>query len=178
VEFLPLRPEIPEEARILEKMKEVFSFSPAERGYEFRLRAALSEIWLGIMELMEKSPTRSGNDGERNEKIKRLMVHIHEHYSEPISVDDLAAVVHVSRRACFRIFQESLHMTPVEYMRDVRLERACSLLTRTNLPVTEIGYACGLGSASYFGKAFRQRYGCSPLEFRKKWHDRDNYGHK
>ena len=178
VEFLPLRPEIPEEAEILEKMKAAFSYSSTERGYEFRLRAALSEIWLGLMDLVRESPAHGGNGRERDDKIKMLMIHIHEHYSEPISVDDLAAVVHVSRRACFRMFQESLHMTPVEYMRVFRLERACRLLTGTDMPVTEIGYACGLGSGSDFGKVFRQRYGCSPLEFRKKWHDRDSSGHE
>lgn len=176
VEFLPLRHEIPEEAGILEKMKEAFSFSGAERGYEFRLRTALSEIWLGLLELMQESAVHGGKSRKRDDKIKMLMIYIHEHYSEPISVDDMAAVVHVSRRVCFRLFQESLHMTPVEYMRAFRLQKACQLLAGSRLSITEIGYACGLGSGSYFGKAFRQMYGCTPAQFRKKWHNRDNNG--
>ena len=59
-------------------------------------------------------------------------------------------------------------MTPVEYMRSYRLRKACQMLSGSREPVTQIAYACGLGSSSYFGKVFREQFGCTPAEYRKK----------
>ena len=69
-------------------------------------------------------------------------------------------------------------MTPVEYMRTYRLQKACLMLTKGKEPITLIAYACGFGSGSYFGHVFRERFGCSPAEYRKKWHDRDSICHQ
>lgn len=176
VEMLPLDPNIPEQAVILREIRQAFDISGQEWGDEFRLREALTGIWLKLFELIRPQLDREQNGRDSDDKIKTLMVYIHEHYREPISVDQLAEAVHVSRRACFRLFQENLHMTPVEYMRSFRLQKACQLLAKTREPITEIAYSCGLGSSSYFGKVFREQFGCTPAQFRSKWHDRDSSG--
>ena len=106
------------------------------------------------------------------------MVYVHEHYRQPISIDALAQSAHVSRRVCFRLFQEKLHMTPVAYIREYRLQKACQMLVQTQQSVTQIAYDCGLGSSSYFGKQFREYAGCTPQEYRRVWHDRDMIQHK
>ena len=107
-----------------------------------------------------------------------MLRYIQQHYSEELSAEDLARSAHVSRRVCFRLFQEKLHTTPNAYLRSFRLRKACRMLTATGESITQIAYACGLGSASYFGKVFRERFGCTPAEYRKKWHDCDNLLHK
>ena len=113
-----------------------------------------------------------------DEKMKAMMLFIHAHYHESISVEDIAKEAHISKRACFRLFQEHLHMTPVEYMTSYRLRKACQRLADTNEPITQIAYNCGLGSSSYFGKMFRERYGCTPAAYRKEWHDCDKNKHE
>lgn len=47
------------------------------------------------------------------------------------------------------------------------------MLADTQMPVTEIGYVCGLGSPSYFGKVFRELTGDTPLQYRRKWQNND-----
>ena len=174
LEILPLRPAIPEEAEILQGLREAFAFSGDGWGNEFRLRERLGELWLKLHVLAGLSGEQMQAEREADAKIKTLMIYIHEHYGEAITVEQLADVVHISKRVCFRLFRENLHMTPMEYLRSYRLQMASRMLIQTKEPVTRIGYACGLGSASYFGKTFRQHFGCSPMEFRRKWHDYDS----
>jgi transcriptional regulator GlxA family with amidase domain len=102
-----------------------------------------------------------------------MMIYIHDHFAEKISVRDLAAAAFLSERECYRVFQNCLHMTPTEYLTSIRLQMACRMLAETRESVTDIGHACGLGSSSYFGKTFREHTGYTPLEYRRKWQDND-----
>ena len=178
VEIIPLYPDDPAQAVILEEIKQAFDLSEQEWGYEFTLRAALSKIWLKLFELARPAMEQGMSSKDSDDKIKMLMVYIHEHYGEPISVEQLAQTAHISKRACFRLFQDTLHMTPVEYIRSYRLQKACQMLAKSKESVTQIAYNCGLGSSSYFGKTFRDALGCSPMEYRKCWHDSDKNRHK
>ena len=174
VELIGLYPSEPEQAALLEQIRQAFQISPQEWGYEFRLREALTGIWLQLFEMTRPAMERTGQGKEGDDQIKALIAYVHEHFREPVSVEQLAEAVHISKRQCFRLFRENLHMTPVEYIRSCRLQAACQLLTKTNMPVTQIGYACAMGSGSYFGKLFREQFGCSPAQYRKMWHNRDN----
>ena len=55
--------------------------------------------------------------------------------------------------------------------REERLQAACQMLARSEMSLTEIGRASGLGSGSYFGKLFREAMGCTPSEYRRGWQD-------
>ena len=173
LELIPLYPDDPQQARLLGEIRQAFDLPEDGWGYEFELRERLTRIWLALFEMAR--PAMSGRPGDHgaDDKIKAMMIYIHEHFQEPISVEQLARTVHISRRACFRLFQEHLHMTPVEYMRSYRLQKACQMLANGKEPITQIAYSCGLGSSSYFGKVFRERFGCSPAQYREEWHDRN-----
>lgn len=176
-EMIALYPEDPVQADILKDIRQAFSVPDGEWGYEFQLRRQLTDIWLKLFDLARPAMNDGAPSWGREEQVKAMMRYIQEHFSEPISVERLAEAVHVSKRVCFRLFQENLHMTPVEYITSYRLGKACRLLTGSSEPITRIAYSCGLGSSSYFGKVFRERFGCAPSEYRKKWRDRDNNRH-
>lgn len=123
------------------------------------------------MELLEIAHPlmESEHPGKTSDKeIKEMLVYIHDHFSDSISTEQIAEAAHVSKRGCFRIFQENLHMTPGDYLRSYRLRKAGQMLREGNEPVTEIAYTCGFCSGSYFGKMFREQFGCTPAEYRKK----------
>ncbi len=174
VEMLALCPADPAQAAVLEQIKEAFRLSPDEFGYEVRLRNTLAEIWLALFEQARPLLSAPARRGKSSEKIKEMMIYIHERYSEKITISDLAGAAFLSERECFRAFRECLHTTPVEYMKSYRLQQACRLLLETKAPVTEVGQLSGLGSSSYFGKTFRDAMGCTPSEYRRKWQDIDN----
>ena len=164
IEILPLFPTDPLHRQILEQIQHIFTMQSHDSGYEFRVRETLCAIWLQLLELSHRSDKpRMGTD----EQIKALMIYIHEHYSESICVQQLSQYAHISKRTCFRLFQENLHMSPVEYIRSYRLQQACRMLAATDIPITQVGYACGLGTASYFGKVFHAAYGCTPAQYRR-----------
>ena len=138
-----------------------------------KLREALSEIWRTLFELSRPLCEKPKAPDKNNDKIKLMMIYIHEHYQEKISIPELAAAAYLSERECFRAFHDCLHMTPVEYIRSYRLQAACRMLARGQEPVTAVSHACGLGSSSYFGKIFREYAHCTPSEYRRKWQDCD-----
>lgn len=173
LEMIPLFPGNAAEAAILELILEAFHISDNEFGHEMKLREALSEIWLKLFEISCPMRNKQGKNDKSNEKIKLLMIYIHEHFREKISIPELAAAAYVSERECFRVFHDCLHTTPVEYIKAYRLQAACQMLARGQESVTVISHACGLGSSSYFGKVFREYAHCTPLEYRKKWKDCD-----
>lgn len=176
IEMIALYPK--DQAVLLEKIRQAFDLPEQAWGYEFRLREALTEVWMMLFELAQPAMETPKGDPRSNEQIKLMMMHIHENYRHPISVEELAATAHISKRACFRLFQENLHMTPVEYIKTYRLQMACQMLAEGNAPVTEVASQCGLGSSSYFGKTFREEFNCTPSEYRKRWHNRDIFRQK
>ncbi len=174
LELVPLYPDDPDQADILRLIRQAFLLDEAGFGYELRLRDLLSEIWFQlfthISPVLQEPSAPAGSAGD---KIKTMMVYVHEHFSEKIAVSDLAASAYLSERECYRVFRRCLHMTPAEYVTGYRLQIACRMLAEGGEPVTSIGHACGLGSSSYFGKTFRGHLGCTPLEYRRRWQDND-----
>lgn len=173
IEIIPIFPGDAVQDNILKLILEAFQLSSDEFGYEIKLRDALSKIWLMLFELSRPMLDQEGVFNRNNDKIKLMMIYIHEHYSEKISIQELAAAAYLSERECFRVFHDYLHMTPVEYIKSYRLQKACQMLTKGRKSVTEVSHACGLGSSSYFGKVFREYAHCTPLEYRRKWQDCD-----
>lgn len=148
----------------------------SQKTVTLKLRDALSEIWLMLLALSRSLPVRNKTPDQYSDKIKQMMIYIHEHYPEKISVPQLASAAYLSERECFRVFHDCLHMTPTDYLKNYRLQAACRMLAHGRESITDIGHACGLGSSSYFGKAFREYAGCSPSEYRRKWQDIDISG--
>ena len=173
IEMIVLSPDDPTQAELLKKIRAVFDLDEDGWGYEFALRQQLTEVWLSLFELARPAMEQQSEAKDSDEKMKAMMRYIHDHYPDTISVHQLAWEAHISKRTCFRLFQDNLHMTPVEYMQSYRLRMACQMLAKGTASVTEISGRCGLGSTSYFGKVFREKFGCTPLEFRKRWHDSD-----
>ena len=175
IEIIPLFPGNREDERILKLLIDSFRLSSEDFGYEIKLREALAQIWLMLFELSSSMREKKDGYSKSNDKIKLMMIYIHEHYREKISIQDLAAAAYLSERECYRVFHDCLHMTPVEYITSYRLQVACQMLAKSQETVTFISHECGLGSSSYFGKVFREYAHCSPIEYRKKWQNSDIY---
>lgn len=173
VEVIGLYPENTEQVPLLQLLSQSFEYSKMDYAYEIKLRTALSEIWCGLLEISKPLWSMKGSYNKTSDKIKLMLIYIHEHYTEKITITEIAAAAYISQRECFRAFHDSLHMTPVEYLKSYRLQKACHLLAESSESITYICNSCGLGSSSYFGKTFRECIGCTPMEYRSKWQDSD-----
>ena len=103
-----------------------------------------------------------------NAKVVQVIECMEQHLESPLSSDDLAAQVHVTRRQLERLFQEHLHVSPVQLYLRLRLERARHLLRQTSMGVIEVGLACGFASASAFSRAYRREHAVAPKDDRKE----------
>jgi transcriptional regulator GlxA family with amidase domain len=86
---------------------------------------------------------------------------------EPLSTDDLAHHVKLSRRHLERLFKKYLHNVPAKYYLELRLTQAKKLLRQSDKTILKIGMLCGFSSASYFSTAYKNFYKITPREERK-----------
>jgi AraC family transcriptional regulator, glycine betaine-responsive activator len=93
---------------------------------------------------------------------------------EPLSLDDLAHAVGVSRRQIERLFKRYLNRVPTRYYLELRLKRARELLLQTPMSIMDITVACGFQSPPHFSKCYRSLYGYPPSAERQSgaaaWH--------
>lgn len=87
-------------------------------------------------------------------------------YAEPIRVDDMAAAAGLSRAHFIREFRKAFGETPHQYLLTRRLERAASLLRRTDRTVADICFMVGLESVGSFTSSFTRIHGMSPTAYR------------
>jgi len=101
-------------------------------------------------------------------RIGRALEFIQAHFAEPITIDDIAAQSHVSRRHFFRLFEKEVGVRPMEYLKKVRLNKAASMLLTTNANVTEAAFACGFSDSNYFSALYHKEFGISPSQFKRE----------
>lgn len=173
IEIIGLYPDNPEHEPILEALRKSFEIQETDYAYELRLRSALSDMWCGLFKIAEKQEQGNKEISRISGKIKMMLLYIYEHYPEKITVRQVAEAAFISERECYRVFRDCLQTTPVEYLMNYRIQKACIMLEEGGETVTAIAQACGLGSSSYFGRKFRETMGTTPVEYRKQWRDSD-----
>ena len=168
---------IPPEHPLADELKRSFLLQEGDRGFELRIRAALSEIWLQLMDLAD-AHGETGGASQTGDRLKPMMVYVHRNYPRAIRISDLADAGFCSQRECFRLFRDQLHCTPLEYIISYRLQKAGERLRETHEPITCIAQGCGFSTSSHFGKIFASHFGCTPSQYRRFWQDHDKNRHK
>ena len=96
--------------------------------------------------------------------VQKAIEYISAHYSYPITVEDIADYVGLSRSHLFRSFETVLQISPKEYLSQFRIKQACYLLRHSNLSITAIANSVGFESSLYFSKAFKKVKHIPPRE--------------
>ncbi len=100
-------------------------------------------------------------------KIKRVIDYVQHHYAENITVEQAAALINYSANYFSRLFHTLTGTSFIRYVKDYRLEVAAHLLRSTEKTITEIAEETGFCHLPYFSRSFQQRFGLSPLQYRK-----------
>ena len=98
--------------------------------------------------------------------IKTILDYISENYMNPITIEELAESVGLSKHYLMRFFKKYMGTTCIEYINDYRLNVATNLLLTTGLQITEISARVGISNLSYFNRIFKKKYGMTPKEYR------------
>ena len=135
--------------------------------YENRVRYHLTAaLRLLITQCVSGKVKVSEQEQIASERMKQMLRYVEEHYAEELTVEKLAGCVALSESACLRSFRQFLGITPIQYVKQFRVEKAAELLRSTRLKTGEVGLECGFSDASYFIKTFREIKHCTPREYR------------
>lgn len=98
--------------------------------------------------------------------LSRIYSYLINNHREDLSIDDVAAYVHMNPSSLCRYFKQRTGKTIVQTLTEIRVENACKLLSNTTLSISEILWRSGFHNQGHFNKAFRQITGLTPSEYR------------
>ncbi len=129
--------------------------------YSLLLRYAIAD---------DKPAADAPNLKQHGERIRPALNYIYFHYTEDISIPDLAALCSMSVYHFCRVFKTVVGHTAVSYINALRLNKATLLLTTTKLSVSEIAATVGFPDELYFSRRFKQEKGVAPTRYRAAAH--------
>ncbi|MBQ8305418.1 MAG: helix-turn-helix domain-containing protein [Blautia sp.] len=107
-------------------------------------------------------------EGAKKELAKAAARLIDKHYKEPFSLKALAGELYINESYLARTFKQETGQTLLWYHNHVRCRKAAELLEKADVPISFISSETGFCSSSHFTRIFRNYYGCTPSEYRRK----------
>lgn len=131
--------------------------------------ASLSHAFLLLHHLSGKAPSVLTPDtaGMADHILSLARQIIDSRFSEPLTVEDLATECHISLSYLHRIFADEWGTSPYAALNNRRITEARTLLTNTDLSMSEIAYRCGFRTQAHFSECFKRKTGVAPSVFRK-----------
>lgn len=116
----------------------------------------------------ENSPTPPLNH-EEELFMQRVMEFVEKHLGDPdINIGDMASTLATSRSGLNRKMKSILGVTPLDFLREARIQKAGQLLKETSLPTSDIAFQCGFADPKYFSRCFKASTGATPSDFRNR----------
>jgi AraC-like DNA-binding protein len=121
-----------------------------------------------LMELKRtlQSNGKTGVSKKYPKPIEKAIEFIHDNYSRPLTLDEITEASGISKYHFSRLFNETMRVTPLNYVVKIRMEQAIRFLTNEGLTIEEISQRVGYANGNYFSKAFRSVIGVSPGKYR------------
>ncbi|XVJ67573.1 MAG: helix-turn-helix transcriptional regulator [Lacibacter sp.] len=163
----------------------------SKHGLHFKNSKALKEKILGLPEKMgiekitdliwileqlsrQKGRKLASADYEitqaigREQRINKVCNYLEQHFSKPISIEDAAKIINISKSAFCKFFKRTTGKTFSDYLNEIRIGYACYQLLETDKPIAGIARSAGFDSVSYFNRVFYKKKNSTPREFRSE----------
>jgi AraC-like DNA-binding protein len=111
-------------------------------------------------------------DGQNNAKDMSVMIaekvehFIRENFNKEITNETLVTKFNLHENTIAKYLKQYFGYTPMEYLKEYRIEQARNLLIKTDYPIQQIAELCGYKWVPYFSRSFKQKYKISPLKYR------------
>ncbi len=149
-------------------------------GWQAAAAAALLELLVAVVRLAQGRTTpRQPIDppGDRTQQaVLEVATRLETHFTEPVSLQDLADQVHLSPGHLSRSFTRQMGMGIIQYLHRMRVEEACRLLRYTDEPIAQIATRVGYDEIAYFSRCFRAQMHQSPMQYRQAARGRRDSG--
>lgn len=103
-----------------------------------------------------------------SELIRPALEYMAEHYTETVTVEELADTAHLSKSYFMWCFKQATGIGAIEHLTQIRMKSVCEQLTNTDLHIADVAGSCGYDNLSNFNRQFRRMIGCTPMEYRKR----------
>lgn len=155
---------------VLEKLDKLYTLFSVPTEPESRYFDTF-DVFLSIMKILYENLDVKAYDATRESaelsSLKSMIAYIEEHFTQRITLNDLASSGVCCRSRCSFLFKKFLHQTPMTYIARLRLRKSLAALLESEKGISEIAYEYGFCGASYYCETFQKYYGISPLKYRK-----------
>lgn len=172
---LILHKDNPDTADILSDVKSGISCCRSGHfGYELEIKSILCRIWYRLLLLADTADSLNLPQNTQaaidNDRIKQAILFIEEKHMDALTLDEIAASIHVSKSECCRCFQRALGVTPFEYLMKYRIFESTRKMMRGDpaaASISTLAASVGFNSPSYYNKLFKKYMNCTPTEYKK-----------
>ena len=137
-------------------------------GNQFSHAVEMAGRLYTLLSVFMQGATKVHSTDSASGNVQKAVEYINCNYAYPITVENIAAYVGISRSQLFRSFRDQDMLSPKEYLSDYRIRQACHLLEDTGLSITAIANSVGFDNSLYFSKVFHHAKGMSPTQYRKR----------
>nr|WP_294493978.1 AraC family transcriptional regulator [uncultured Mediterraneibacter sp.] len=137
-------------------------------AYQLAVKGLLFQFFYLLISNRQKKETASAPQTKSLEKMKTVLKYVEDHYTEHITIDDMAALTYYSKSHFMKFFKQHMGTGFIEYLNDYRLTMAERLLRASDSSVLEIAEKSGFDNLSYFNRVFKRKYGISPGKWRAR----------
>ncbi len=128
----------------------------------------MSDALLRVAAFLDEILRRKSRSMSYTAAVRLSVQYMRENYGRKITLDEVAAYVHLSRAYLSMLFKKEVGQNFSTYLQEIRLEAARELMGGRDISVQEIADRTGFFDASHLSRTFKARYGCSPTEYRKE----------
>lgn len=123
-----------------------------------------------IIRLLQTKNLALAEDNQANsQRLKAVVDYIKQHLSEPLSIEQLSNIAHMSSSNFHRVFKQELGISPIDFINNERIKLATRLLQDPKRKIKEVYLACGFNSLSYFMRLFKKKMQQSPKSYQAQW---------
>lgn len=150
------------------KIKSMFdclnSVSPSDELSNLGTHGALSLILYNL--LSETNMGKIPHKISAGSHINKILSYFEQNYPYQISINSLSIEIGLERTSLYRIFKKETGLSPKEYLIKFRIGKACELLSKTNLGISQVAESVGMCDSAHFATMFKNLVGKTPRDYR------------
>lgn len=157
--------------RMLQTLTEVIEVNMTKHfGYEIATKGYLCHFWAELLrQLPQTESVPSPRVPQDEQRVKEAMLFIRTHHAQPLTLQEIADSIHVSKSECCRCFSRTLQMSPFEYLMKYRIYESTKKLMDPEQEfssIADLALSVGFNNTSYYNKLFKKFLGCTPTYYR------------
>lgn len=153
-------------AQIVDDGGESYIFMPDE--YAIVRATGPEQLTDLVMDTYDKMIVKREKSQRAQDSVEQAKAYIQSHHAEDISLITLSEKLYMAPAYFSRLFHERTGTTYIDYLNAVRLTAAAKMLGESSVPMADIAEKVGFRDQRYFARRFKQRFGCTPSEYRER----------